>query len=293
MNRTLLITGATGTVSGALIEALKDCDIQLRALIRDQSKAETLRARGVSVFIGNLDSPRSLPAAFEGVHDLWLLTPNSPRASENNMNAIWAARQAGVEQVVRLSAVRAACDAPSRSGRLHALSDHEVEQSGLGWTILRPHWFMQNLLNEAGGIAAEATLRLNMGEARLGMIDAHDIAELAAKVLTDGPNLHHGKIYNPTGPRSISFAEVAAQIEQVLGTPVRYLPTADDELEARLLGFGLPEWIVEMLTEYAQAYVSGWGDFTTTDFQDVTGRRPRSIADFARDHADAFASKRP
>ncbi|TYB95460.1 SDR family oxidoreductase [Micromonospora sp. WP24] len=292
MDRTLLITGATGTVSSALIDALSDSDLHLRALIRDEAKAETLRTRGVRVFIGNLNDPRSLPPAFEGVHDLWLLTPNGPRAPENNMNAIWAARRAKVERVVRLSAVRASHDAPTRSGRLHALSDHEIEQSGLRWTILRPHWFMQNLLNEAHDMAAEGEFRLNMGAGRLGMIDARDVAALAAKVLTDGPNRHHGKVYTPTGPRSISFVEVAEQFTQALGTPVRYVPTADSKLEERLLRSGVPRWIVEMLTEYAQAYVSGWGDFTTTDFQEVTGRRPRSLADFARDHAEAFRPMR-
>ncbi|MFI6584473.1 SDR family oxidoreductase [Embleya sp. NPDC050493] len=288
MDRTLLITGATGTVSGALIEALDDCGFRLRALIRDPSKAEALRARGIDVRIGDLDEPRSLPPAFEGVHDLWMVVPNGPRAAENNMNAIWAARRADVERVVRLSAVDAAHDAPTRSGRLHALSDHEVRRSGLGWTILRPHWFMQNLLAEADDIATEGTFRLNTADARLGMVDARDIAALAAKVLTDGPNHHHERIYTPTGPQSIGFADVARQFERVLGTPVRYIPTADDEREARLLGFGVPAWIVGMLTEYARAYASGWGDFTTTDVEDVTGRRPRGIADFAHDHADAF-----
>ncbi|MYS86094.1 SDR family oxidoreductase [Embleya scabrispora] len=293
MNRTLLITGATGTVSGALIDALEGSGFRLRALVRDPSKADTLRARGVDAVTGDLDDPRSLPPAFEGVDDLWMLTPNGPRASENGMNAIWAARRANVERVVRLSAVHAAHDAPTRSGRLHALSDHEVERSGLGWTILRPHWFMQNLLNEADDIATEGTIRLNTADGRLGMVDARDIAELAAKILADGPNPHHGRIYTPTGPRSIGFAEVAEEFERVIGAPVRYIPTTDDAREARLLGFGMPPWIVEMLTEYAQAYALGRGDFTTTDVQDVTGRRPRSVADFARDHADAFTARRP
>ncbi|WP_216214548.1 SDR family oxidoreductase [Amycolatopsis aidingensis] len=288
MNRRLLLTGATGTVSGALIDALEHSGLRLRALVRDESKAPPLRERGVDVVLGDLGDPRSLPRAFAGVQDLWLLTPNDPRAPEHSMNAVWAARQAGVERVVRLSAVRAAADAPTRSGRLHALSDHELQRSGLSWTILRPHWFMQNLLNEAGDIAAEGAFRLSMGEGRLGMIDTRDIAELAARVLTDGPELHHGRIYTPTGPHPISFTEVARLLGEVLERPVRYVPTAAEDKERRLLGFGVPNWIAGMLTEYAQAYASGWGDFTTTDFLDVTGRDPRSFAEFARDHADAF-----
>ena len=92
MSRTVLITGATGTVSTALLDGLRVADVALRALVRDASRADGLRERA-EVVVGDLDDPRSLPPAFAGVQDLWLLTPNSPRAPENNMNALWAARR--------------------------------------------------------------------------------------------------------------------------------------------------------------------------------------------------------
>ncbi|KAB2340567.1 SDR family oxidoreductase [Actinomadura rudentiformis] len=289
MARTVLITGATGTVSTALMNALEGADVNLRALVRDESKAAGLCEEGAEVFVGDLDDPGSLPSAFEGVHDVWLLTPNGPRAPENNMNAVWAARQAGVERVVRLSVVGAAHDAPNRSGRLHALSDQEIERSGMRWTILRPHWFMQNLLNEAGDISATGAFSLNMASARLGMIDVRDIAESAARVLLDDADRHHGHTYTLTGPRSLTFDEVADQLGSVLGRSITYLPSSDDAKRKTLLGYGVPKWIVDMLEEYAQAYASGWGDFTTDTVADLLGRPPRDIADFARDHADAFA----
>jgi len=286
--RIVLITGATGTVSTALLDVLQGADVHLRALVRDASRAGGLRGRGVEVVTGDLDTPRTLPPAFEGVHDVWLLTPNGPRAPENNMNAMWAARRAGVERVVRLSVVGAAHHAPNRSGRLHALSDRETERCGMRWTILRPHWFMQNLLNEAADIRATGTFSLNMASARIGMIDARDIAECAARVLLDDPDRHHGRTYTLTGPRSRTFTEVADQLSRVLGRPVRYLPVSDDAKRKTLLGHGVPEWIADMLEEYAQAYASGWGDITTDTVADLLGRPPRDIADFIRDHADAF-----
>ncbi|MGW4956214.1 SDR family oxidoreductase [Nonomuraea sp. NPDC004186] len=290
MSRTVLITGATGTVSTALIDALKGAEVGLRALVRDESGAGRLSEQGAEVFVGDLDDARSLPPAFEGVQDVWLLTPNGPRAPEHSMNAGWAARQAGVERVVRLSVVGAAHDAPNRSGRLHALSDQELEQWGMRWTILRPHWFMQNLLNEAGDIAATGTFSLNLASARIGMIDVRDIAGCAARVLLDDPDRHHGKTYTLTGPRSLTFDEVAEQLRLALGRPVTYLPVGDDAKRKTLLGYGVPTWIVDMLEEYAQAYASGWGDFTTDTVAALLGRPPRDIADFARDHAAAFTS---
>ncbi|MEV4257763.1 SDR family oxidoreductase [Spirillospora sp. NPDC049652] len=288
MSRTILITGATGTVSTALMDALRNADVKLRALVRDPAKAEGLRERGVEVVTGDLDDPRSLPAAFEGVQDLWLLVPNGPRTPEHNMNAMWAAHQAGVERVVRLSVVGAAHDAPSRSARLHALCDREVEQCGMRWTILRPHWFMQNLLNESGDVAGGDAFSLNMADARLGMIDARDIAECAARVLLDDPDEHHGRTYTLTGPRSVTFDEVAERFSAALDRPVGYLPVSDDAKRKALLDYGVPAWIVDMLEEYAQAYTSGWGDFTTDTVAELLGRPPRDVADFASDHAPAF-----
>ncbi|MGC0418036.1 SDR family oxidoreductase [Embleya sp. AB8] len=291
MPRTVLITGATGTVSTALMHALQGADVRLRALVRDESTAAGPRAYGAEVVVGDLDDARSLPAAFAGVQDVWLLTPNGPRAPEHNMNAVWAARQAGAERIVRLSVVGAAHDAPNRSGRLHALSDRETEQSGLRWTILRPHWFMQNLLNEAGDIAAGDTFSLNLASARIGMIDARDIAECAARVLLDTPDHHHGRTYTLTGPRAVTFDEVAERMSRALGRPITYVPVDDEAKRNTLLGYGVPAWIVDMLEEYARAYAAGWSNNLTTETAaELLGRPPRDIGDFARDHAAAFRS---
>jgi uncharacterized protein YbjT (DUF2867 family) len=286
--RTVLITGATGTVSTALIKTLEGTGVGLRALVRRGSAVSGLRAQGADVVVGDLDDARSLPPAFEGVQDVWLLTPNGPRAPEHTMNAVWAARQAGVERIVRLSAVGAAHDAPNRGGRLHALGDRGTEQSGLGWTILRPHWFMQNLLSEAGDIRATGTFSLNMAAARIGMIDVRDVAECAAQVLLDGPGRHQGQTYTLTGPRSLSFAEVADQLCLGLDRSITYLPVSDGAKRAALLGHGVPTWIADMLQEYAQAYAAGWGDLTTETVAQLLGRPPRDIAGFVREHAAAF-----
>jgi len=289
MNRTVLITGATGSVSSALLQALQaPPGLKLRAMVRDQNKAGALRARGVELVTGDLDDPESLPRAFEGAQDLWLLNAVGPRQPENSMNAVWAAKRAGVERVVRLSAIGAAHDAPSRNGRLHALSDAELMSSGLKWTILRPHFFTQNLLMTAQTVATEGAFYWDMGNGRLGMVDVRDIGEVAAKILLSAPDAHHGKIYTPTGPASISLAEAATQLSEGLGKPVRYVPVPHDAARKSMLEMGLPSWLVGMFTEYSMAYESDWGNFTTAHVQEITGRAPRSVLDFARDHRAAF-----
>lgn len=288
--QTVLITGANGLVSGAVLDALQGSELKLRALVRDPSKAAKLTARGIEVVGGDLDHAESLKSAFEGVDALWLLTAVGPRAPENSMNAMWAARQAGVKRVVRLSAIGAAHDAPTRNGRLHALSDAEVIASGMQWTILRPHFFMQNMLGSVQSIAAQGAFYWAMGEGRLGMIDARDIGEVGARILKDAPLDHHGKIYTPTGPASISFADVASDLSAVAGKPVRYVPVPFEAARDAMLGAGMSPWLAGMMVEYSQAYASGWGNFTTSHVEEVTGKKARSFNTFARDHRAVFGA---
>ncbi len=291
MTRTLLITGATGLVSTALIQSLKGTrGLKLRGLVRDPKKASALEQQGVEPVLGDLDEPESLPTAFAGATDLWLLTAVSPRQPENSMNALHAAKQAGVERVVRMSAIGAAHDAPSRNGRLHALSDAELQASSFKWTILRPHFFMQNLLGSAPSIAQGGAFYMDMGSGKLGMIDATDIGAVAARILSDPPELHHGKIYTPTGPESLSFEQVAGELSEVLGKPVRYVPVPHEAARQAMLQNGLSPWLTGLVTEYAGAYSNGWGDFTTPHVPEVIGRSARSFRDFARGHAGAFRS---
>ncbi|MDA2806775.1 SDR family oxidoreductase [Nocardiopsis suaedae] len=288
MTRTVLITGATGTVSTALMGRLQGADADLRALVRDPAKADAARAAGAEVVAGDLGRPDTLGPAMEGVQDVWLLVPNGPRAPEHSMNALWAARRAGAERVVRLSAVGAAHDAPTRSGRLHALSDAETQASGLEWTVLRPMWFMDNLLGEAAEVRASGGFGMDMGQGRLGMVAAEDVAGCAARVLADPPGVHAGRTYTLTGPESLSLAEAAERMGQALGRPVAYRPVSPADKRAALLAVGADEWIADMVGEYSAAFARGWGDFTTRDAERLLGRAPQGVADFARAHAAAF-----
>jgi uncharacterized protein YbjT (DUF2867 family) len=293
MPRTVLLTGATGTVSSALLQNLKSSTLDLRAMVRDISRVPQAHVGATEVVAGDLGDPSSLPAAFEGVHDLWLLVPNGPRTPEHTMNALWAARQAGVERVVRLSVVGAAGHAPARGGRLHAMADRLLQDSDLRWTILRPHWFMQNLFDEASEISARGALSMSMGAGRIGMVDVEDVAAVAAAVIDEASDRHDGKTYTLTGPRSVSLADVASSISAALGQRIEYVPVSGATRRATLLSCGVPSWIADMIIEWERAYATGWGDFTTTHVREVLGRSPRDVDDFLHESAGAFSASPP
>jgi uncharacterized protein YbjT (DUF2867 family) len=289
MAKTILITGATGKVSTDVIQSLKGSKSKLRVLVRDEAKGAPFKAQGIEVFVGDLDRARTLAPAFAGVDSLWLLTSPGPRAPDQNSSAIWAARRAGVSHIVRMSAVGAAHNAPTINSRSHALSDTELCASGVPFTIVKPHFFMQNFMMSAQSVAKEGVMNLPLGEGKMGVIDARDIGLFAAHVLTTGG--HEGRTYTLTGPASLDMATVTTQLGAALGKAVKYVPTPIEQLGQDLAGMGVDDWMITSSIDYFTAYSNNWGDFVTDDFQRVSGKAPRAFATFARDFAAAFGGK--
>jgi uncharacterized protein YbjT (DUF2867 family) len=99
-------------------------------------------------------------------------------------------------------------------------------KSGLPYTILRPNFFMDNLLKKVESIVTRSTIEGAMGNGRLGMIDTRDIVDVVSTVLCD-PAAHVGKIYSLTGPASISLIEIAATLTRLLGRQVSGIGFSD------------------------------------------------------------------
>jgi uncharacterized protein YbjT (DUF2867 family) len=288
---TILVTGATGNVTSHVIEALKGRGHRLIALVRDPTKAASLLDSGIELRKGDLDRPRSLEGdVFAGVDVAWVLVPPGPLAPFQSSNAVWAARCAGVKHIVRMSAVGAAFDAPSLNGRMHALSDSELSNSGISFTIVKPHFFTQNLMFSAASVADHGGFYLPLGDAKLPMIDSRDIGLVVAEILAN-PAAHSGKTYTLTGPRQVSMEEFTKELSKELGKPVKYVSPPVDKAIEQMASHGADDFSQTMMRDYFTAYSRGWQDTVTSSVKDITGREPRGITDFVRDYAQGFGKK--
>jgi uncharacterized protein YbjT (DUF2867 family) len=267
-----------------LLETLGDLALELL-----DDAAKSLKDAGVEIVVGDLEKPETLDAAFRGVDKVFLLTAVGPQAVTQASNGNTAAKRAGRPYVVRLSAVKAALDSPTRIGRQHAETEAELKASGLPYTILKPHFYIQNTMLAAQTVASDGVIYMPFKEGRLGMIDIRDIGAVAAKVLTSGG--HQGKTYTLTGPASISFHDVAAGLSKALGKEVNYMDVPLEAGREAMLGMGLPQWTADAYVEYFKAYSEGWGDFTTNDVEEITGKPARCYETFARDFAWAFGGQ--
>jgi uncharacterized protein YbjT (DUF2867 family) len=281
----ILVTGATGTVGSELLRLLSEAGADTRALTRNPPKAQP--RPGITWVAGDLARPETLTTAFEGAQKVFLLTSYYEDMVTLQHNAIAAAHAAGVTHVVKVSAFAASDHSRAPIGRWHYQVEKELQESGMGWTILRPHHFMQNLLAQAEYIVKDGVVYSASGDGLIPYIDPRDIAAVAFVTLTQ-PG-HVGKKYVLTGGEAISYRQAAEIIGATIGKPVRFVDESPEQARARRVREGLPPAVIESALAIAAYQRAGGKTVTITNtVAELTGRPPRTVGDFVREHADAF-----
>lgn len=275
-----LVAGATGNVGGELVRALAGAGERVRALVRDPGKAAV--PAGVEVATGDLNRSASLTEALAGVRGVFLLS-----GYEDMPGLLAAVRDAGVERVVLLSGSSVlGKDLDNPISQYMLRSEAAVHQSGLGWTVLRPHGFMSNTLQWGEQLRAGDLVRAPFAGVRVSMIDPADIAAVAALALRDGGRGHEGRSYRLTGPESLLPADRVKVLGSVLGRELRFEGQPDAEARA--------EMTAAMPVEYVDTFFSFYADGTLDEsevlptVEQLLGRAPRTFEQWAAAHADAF-----
>jgi len=281
----ILITGGTGSIGSEILRLLSKAGISARALARNPQKG--LKLPGITWLAGDLAKPETLSAAFAGAETLFLLTGISEDMVALQHNGIAAARASGVTNIVKLSAFGASDHSKAPICLWHYQVEKEMQESGLGWTILRPHHFMQNLLTQVEYITKDSVVYSASGDGKIPYIDARDIASVAAVTLTQPGHL--GKKYVVTGGEALSYRQATEIIGNMIVKQLRFVSESPDEARARRKREGMPPTIIESALAISAYQRAGGKTLTiTSTVADLTGRPPRTFAEFARDHAAVF-----
>ena len=283
---TILVTGATGNVGGHVVRTLAARGVPVRAFVRDRDRAASLFGPDVELAVGDLADRASIDRALAGADRVFLACGNVPGQVEFECTAIDAAAAAGVARVVKLSGPDASVDSPLIFERWHGEIERHLAGSGLPAVLLRPRTYLTNLLAYAGSVAQTGMLFAPAGTAEISFVDTRDVAEAAVSALTGTG--HDGRTYTLTGPQAVTFEEVAAALSAAAARPVTYVAVDDEQARQAMLAEGLPPMIVDAIVAIFASQRTGTMADTTDTVRDLTGRPPRTVADFARDHAAAF-----
>ena len=153
--------------------------------------------------------------------------------------------------------------------------------------MIRPHHFMQNLLAQAEYIIKDGAIYSPSGDGKIPYVDARDVAAVAFVTLTQ-PG-HHGKTYVVTGSEAMSYRQASEIIGAVIGKKLRFIDESPEDARARRIREGVPPAVIESILAIGAYQRAGGKTVTiTTTVADLTGRPPRTVAEFAREHAAAF-----
>lgn len=248
--------------------------------------AERLAAKGHEVRVGSRsavpsfdwDNEKSWDACLNGVTAVYITyAPDLaiPGATDAIQAFVTKAKQSGVKRLVLLSG-RGEAEAQA--------CERIVQDAGLEWTVVRASWFNQNFSEGAFiEMVLKGAITLPAGDTPEPFVDVDDIADIAAAALTETG--HNGEIYEVTGPRLMTMADVAADLSRATGRSIAYVDVPHDAFIAEVSNSGAPKDVTWVLDYLLSTVLDGRNAHLTDGVQRALGRPPKDFADYARDVA--------
>jgi len=222
-----------------------------------------------------------------GIDKLFMIPVLMDTDHEADRLLINEAKQAGVAQIVMISSGAVHSGAKNPIGALHREKEVFIEETGIPWTFLRPGGFMSNALRWwADSIKSEAKVLNPMGEGETAPISPYDIARVAAVALTTTG--HEGKAYDLTGPELLSTADQVRILSKVVGKPIQCIDIPIEAAAARMRSTGLPETLIESLSELWIRVRKNEGAFQTNEVERLTGEPAQTFETWCHEHREAF-----
>ena len=275
----ILVTGATGQLGATVIQTLlkKTSANQIAALVRDESKAASLKEMGVDVRVGDYGDTISLNRAMQGIGKVLLIAgTDEQKRLQQHQNVINAAKKAGVSCIAYTS--RNLKNRDTLVNRLmegHFQTEEAIEQSGLRYVIFRNVLYMDTIPIFVGENVFEKSISLPTGHGRASFALRSDMGEAIANALLEGDC--GNRIYRFTGSEACSFEDVAAALTRLSGKEVTYTSADRVAFETRMKERGLPDVAVQRASGFLTDIKNGQEDEVTPDLEKLLGRKPTSL----------------
>lgn len=283
---TVLVTGATGTVGRHVVSAISDRDAPMKIGVRNPETVSDDLADAGPVVPFDFTKPETWGATLADVAAIFLVRP--PVVDRSAVESfVEAADRVGVARIAYLSTL----GAEKNPLVPHHWIEKQLMAANVEHTLLRASFFMQNLLEvHRRDIVENDEVFVPAGSGETSFVDARDLGETAAIVLTESGHANHA--YDLTGPEALGYHEVAAILSDALGRSITYpepsLLTFAARMRRRGEAFG---FIAIMCAIYTTARL-GLAARVTDDSRRLLGRRPRGLREFVDDHVDDFRGDR-
>ncbi|MBY8962060.1 SDR family oxidoreductase [Flavobacterium sp. D11R37] len=262
----ILVTGATGTIGKLVVKHLENLGADYLSGTRNPKG-------GKDVYF-DYNDPSSFKNATEGVDTAFVLGPPLVLGLDAVLTPFLDfLKEKGILRVVYFSAYKGD---KMQGLDFHPKLEQKLKDDGFDYTILRPTFFAQNFKNyEGDNITQRDIIFMPAGDGKASFIDADNIAEVAAIALTQ-PG-HSGKVYELTGPESVSYHDVAKLLTEITGRTISYPNPSPEQFKSVLTESGAPEFIADYLISVYGTIAANNVDSITDDYKKITGKEPTPI----------------
>lgn len=262
MKSNILVIGGTGKTGRKVVNGLQNLNQNVRVGSRNSTPAF------------NWEEPERWSRALRGMDKVYItFQPDLavPGALDAIENLVKIAAREGVKKLVLLS---------GKGEKEAELCEQVIIHSGIDYTIVRASWFMQNFSESffldpirAGHVA------LPKPEAKVPYVSTVDIADVAVAALMN--DHHNGKIYELTGPETLTFEEIVGKISNAAKRPIEFTPISMSAYTKMLEEFGVPSdyiWLINYL--FSEVLDAKGNNIVTNDVEKVLGRKPQTFDDY-------------
>jgi uncharacterized protein YbjT (DUF2867 family) len=279
-----LIVGGTGLVGGAIRTALSKRGAGVRATTRHRDTSDVPNTEWVQCDVCRDTLPTNL---FADIQRAFLMAPTGHVDQYAVLSPlIVAAKRAGVERIVLMTAqgADASDEIPFRKAEL------ELRDAGIGFAIIRPAWFMQNFHAFWGeAIRRRGRIELPAGKGKVVFVDTRDVAAVAQALLS-ADSMENCEI-DVTGEEVLDHAQAASILSDATGNEIEYEDIEPDRFLRPLIAGGVAPDYAAMIAAMFDEVRAGGPIRTTGHVRRLTGRAPRSLFAYARDHAEQLQQR--
>lgn len=285
MSRVILVTGATGNIGYYVVSELVAKKEKVRVAVRNVDKERnTFADLDVELVEFDFLKYETFDNALDGVQKVFLIRPPQLAKPKKDMKPfIEAIKKRKIDQIVFVSLMGVEKNPVVPHRKIEDL----IRESGVGYTFLRPGFFMQNLnTTHREEIAERDELFIPVGKAKTSFIDTRDIASVAAACLTEDGHLWRG--YTLTGAEALDYYEVAQILSDTLGRKIEYKNPGILEFRRKIIKRGIEKEFANVMTMLYVITRLGTAEKVTTEVKDILKRDPISFKQYARDFQDRW-----
>jgi NAD(P)H dehydrogenase (quinone) len=275
----ILVTGATGHIGKVVIETLlhKIPAQDVFALVREEAKAAELKAKGVTICVGNYNDTQSLKSAMKNIDKVLLVSSSDPGGRlQQQKNVVDVACQAGVSCIAYTSrSLKDRYTLANQKMTEHFETEDYIKASGLPYTLFRNALYMDTIPIYIGKDVAEKGIALPAGQGKVAFALRAEMGEAIGNVLAEEECKNN--IYQFTGSQTYSYYDVAEALSKLYGKTIAYTPLDVPTFKQKMLPTGMPERLLDMIVAFQQDIDKGQETVVTSELEEKLGRKPTNL----------------